>query len=179
MHETDYNLMLLRRIGIRSPSRRFEPTITVNAEAKERMRAFLKELKVGEDQPFIVVHPGMGGSALNWPEGYYIDLVQRLGARGVRVVVSGSASEKSLVERVVAGAKEADSTIPVYPFLGANSQTGLADLIALLSLSTVMVAPSTGPLHLAVALGKKTVSFYPPIKVQSALRWGPYATGAN
>jgi ADP-heptose:LPS heptosyltransferase len=29
-------------------------------------------------------------------------------------------------------------------------------------------------MHLAVALGKKVVSVFPPIKVQSAARWGPY-----
>jgi heptosyltransferase-3 len=40
--------------------------------------------------------------------------------------------------------------------------------------TSLVVAPSTGPLHLAVAAGKPVVTFYPPIKVQSALRWGPY-----
>ena len=38
----------------------------------------------------------------------------------------------------------------------------------------MVVAPSTGPLHLAVAVGASVVTFYPPIRVQSAVRWGPY-----
>ena len=38
----------------------------------------------------------------------------------------------------------------------------------------LVVAPSTGPLHLAVAMGRDVVTFYPPIRVQSAKRWGPY-----
>src|SRR5579871_953959 len=67
MHEADYNLMLLRKLGIRAASRRFEPTITVDADAKERMRAFARELGLVDGQPFVIVHPGMGGSALNWP----------------------------------------------------------------------------------------------------------------
>jgi ADP-heptose:LPS heptosyltransferase len=175
MHESDYNLMLLRKLGIRTPSRRFEPTITVNAEAKERMRAFLHGLGLEDGAKFVVVHPGMGGSALNWPEGYYIDLLQRVAARGVPVIVTGAIAEKTLVERVVGQAKEHDGKWPIHFFLGANSATGLQDLVALLSLAHVMVAPSTGPLHIAAALGKRTVSFYSPIKVQSALRWGPYS----
>lgn len=175
MHETDYNLMLLRKLGIRTPSRRFEPLITVDADAKERMRAFVRGLGIADGVPFVTIHPGMGGSALNWPEGYYVDLIMRLAARGVNVVVTGSAAEKALVERVVAAAKERDSSLPIHQFLGNNSPTGLADMIALLSLAQVMVAPSTGPLHVAAALGKRTVSFYPPIRVQSAIRWGPYA----
>ena len=45
---------------------------------------------------------------------------------------------------------------------------------ALYSHASLVVAPSTGPLHLAVAVGVPVVTFYPPIRVQSALRWGPY-----
>lgn len=175
MHETDYNLMLLRRLGIRTPTRKFEPTITVDADAKERMRAYLREQGLGDARSFIVVHPGMGGSALNWPEGYYIELIQRVAARGVPVMITGGIHEKALVERVIRLAKEHDLNLPIYSFLGANSPSGLSDMIALLSLAQLMVAPSTGPLHIAAALGKRTVSFYPPIKVQSAIRWGPYS----
>lgn len=175
MHETDYNMMLLRRLGIRAASRKFEPTVVVDADAKERMRAYLREQGFADGERFVVVHPGMGGSALNWPEGYYIELIQRLAGRGVPVAVTGGIHEKPLVDRVVKAAKEHDAGLRVQPFLGANSPTGLSDMIALLSLSQVMVAPSTGPLHIGAALGKRTVSFYPPIKVQSALRWGPYS----
>jgi lipopolysaccharide heptosyltransferase II len=172
MHEADYNLMLLRKLGIRAPSRRFAPSITVDADAKERMRQYVRGLGISDGARFAIVHPGMGGSALNWPEGYYVDLIQRLAARGVPVIVTGGVPERGLVERIVAGAGGAGT---VHAFVGANSPTGLADLIALLSLARVVVAPSTGPLHIASALGKPTVSFYAPIRVQSALRWGPYS----
>lgn len=175
MHEADYNLMLLRKLGIRSPSRRFEPYITVDADAKDRMRAYVRGLGIIDGTPFVVVHPGMGGSALNWPEGYYVDLVSRLAGRGIQVVVTGGIHEKALVERVLAAVGQRVPQSKAYSFLGANSNSGLADMIALLSLSHVVVAPSTGPLHIAAALGKHTVSFYPPIKVQSAIRWGPYS----
>ncbi len=175
MHETDYNLMLLRKLGIRTPSRKFEPSITVDADAKERMRVVVRELGIADGASFVTIHPGMGGSALNWSEGYYVDLIARLATRGVHVVVTGGIHEKTLVERVVAAAKQRNSELPIHVFLGANSPSGLSDMIALLSLAQVMVAPSTGPLHIAAALGKRTVSFYAPIKVQSAIRWGPYA----
>ncbi|MEW6055707.1 MAG: glycosyltransferase family 9 protein [Bdellovibrionota bacterium] len=175
MHESDYCLMLLRKLGVETGSRRFESKIIVDADARNRVQARLKETGLESARGFVIVHPGMGGSALNWPEQYYADLVQRLAAKGVQVVVSGSALEKGLVERTVSAAKERNPTLPIFSFLGTNSHTGLADYIALISLSKMMVAPSTGPLHIAVALGKPTVSFYPPIKVQSAHRWGPYA----
>ncbi len=177
MHEADYNLMLLRRMGLRAHSRQFAPQVVVAAEAKERMRIWLRDEGFVADERFIIVHPGMGGSALNWPEGYYVDLVALLASRGTNVVFTGSAAEKALVERVwteACGRLNKEGSGKVRVFLGALSHTGLEDLIALQSLSSLMVAPSTGPLHLAAALGKPTVSFFPPIKVQSALRWGPY-----
>ncbi|MGK5086220.1 glycosyltransferase family 9 protein, partial [Bdellovibrionota bacterium FG-2] len=58
-------------------------------------------------------------------------------------------------------------------FYGGADSLGLDFLAGLFSAMQVVVAPSTGPLHLAVALGKPVVSFYPPIRVQSAKRWGP------
>jgi ADP-heptose:LPS heptosyltransferase len=177
MHEADYNLMLLRRMGLRIHSRQFSPHIVVDGEAKERMRTWLRDEGFTADERFVIVHPGMGGSALNWPEGYYVDLVALLAARGTHVVITGSVAEKDLVGRVLEeslGRLSKEGAGKVRGFRGAASHTGLDDLIALQSLSSLVVAPSTGPLHIATALGKSTVSFYPPIKVQSALRWGPY-----
>lgn len=179
MHEADYNLLLLRRLGIRVPSRKFDPHIVVDADAKERMREFVRRSGFEDGTSFIVVHPGMGGSALNWPEGYYVDLIKRLSHRGVHVFVTGSASERTLVEKVVSEACDFSTELPVYAYVGENSDAGLSDFIALLSLSQVVVAPSTGPLHIATALGKRTVSFYPPIRVQSVLRWGPYSSNES
>lgn len=178
MHEADYNLMLLRKLGIRVPARRYDPRITVDADAKERMRAFVRSAGFEDGQPFVIVHPGMGGSALNWPEGYYSDLLKRLAQKNVNVIVTGGASEKGKVDHVLSDARNGLSEnegAKIGRFVGELSDTGLSDLMGLMALSQVVVAPSTGPLHIAAALGKRTVSFYSPIKVQSVLRWGPYA----
>jgi len=178
MHEADYNLMLLRRLGIRVPSRKYQPVIVVDADAKDRMRAYLRDCGFEDGSRFVVLHPGMGGSALNWPKGYYVDLVTLLILRGVNVMITGSSAERALVESVVhetetrLGAKTTAALL--RKFVGANSHSGLWDFMALQSLSSLVIAPSTGPLHIATALGKPTVSFFSPIRVQSALRWGPY-----
>jgi ADP-heptose:LPS heptosyltransferase len=59
-------------------------------------------------------------------------------------------------------------------FFQGDERISIDFLGGLFSWTQLVVAPSTGPLHLGVALGKPVVSFYPPIRVQSALRWGPY-----
>ncbi len=44
----------------------------------------------------------------------------------------------------------------------------------LISNASLFIGPSTGPTHIANALGIHTISIYSPIKVQSALRWSPF-----
>lgn len=181
MHETDYNLQLLRRLGIRVGTRTVPPQVHVEDVEKEKALTWLRAngWKGGADsRPLIAVHPGMGGSALNWPESHYVDLIQLLIKNDYSVLVTGGPTEDELLGRIklgfetAVGEKAAQSASLFY--YGGKAAAPLNRLAALLSFSSVVVAPSTGPLHLAVAMSKPVVSFYPPIRVQSAIRWGPY-----
>jgi len=42
-----------------------------------------------------------------------------------------------------------------------------------------MVAASTGPLHIAAALGKYALGIYPPIKPMHPSRWAPLGKNAD
>jgi heptosyltransferase III len=127
-------------------------------------------------KPLVVVHPGMGGSALNWPENHYVDLVRAMVSDGRNVVVTGGKDEEALLRRIetALGALK-DKAI----FYGGANAGPIDELAGLFSWASLVVAPSTGPLHLAVALGKPVVCFYPPIRVQSAIRWGPYLSDSE
>ena len=60
---------------------------------------------------------------------------------------------------------------------GALSLAGmlsLPELAALYARASVVVANSTGPLHLAAALGTPVVGIYPQLTAMSPARWGPY-----
>lgn len=128
------------------------------------------------DQPLIVVHPGMGGSALNWPETHYIEFIRALLKEGKQVLLTGGPTEVSLLNRI------GDALGPLKEkaiFFSNNDPAGgvagtLQFFAGLISHASLVVAPSTGPLHLAVALDRPVLTFYPPIRVQSAIRWGPY-----
>jgi ADP-heptose:LPS heptosyltransferase len=123
----------------------------------------------------------MGGSALNWPESHFIRLGGSLLQR-FNVLVTGGLAEAPLVDRVMQGISQKQSYQLDRPVLGKYiGETSLADFIGVISECDGMVAASTGPMHLAVALGKKVVTVFSPIRVQSAVRWGPYgvASGTN
>ncbi len=171
MHETDYNLQLLRRIGIRVGTRKIPTSVDVPAPARVGAKKWLESKGWDPKLPLIVVHPGMGGSALNWPEAHYIELIRCLLREKRQVLVTAGPTEGELIHRISKLIGEGVAGMFYY----GGAEAGPVDMLAgLLAQASVVVAPSTGPLHVAVALGRPVVSFYPPIRVQSALRWGPY-----
>lgn len=126
-------------------------------------RRILKEVGVGEK--FVVIHPGSGGSAESWSLDAFINLYKLLEKKGVVLVVSGSEQEGFVVAD-----RSFEHGIDINAITGA---TDLRTLAAVLSLADVVVANSTGPLHLAVAVGTKVVGLYPSRKAMSPVRWGP------
>lgn len=180
MHEADYNLQLLRKLGIRVGSHQIPSQVAIANTKREAARAWLE--KMGWDaadenrKRLIAVHPGMGGSALNWPENYYVDLIRSLRKEGNEILLTGGPAEGFLLERIVLELeKTGDSAIVYGGKLDDDAGPAAVDTLgALFAECDLVVAPSTGPLHIAVALQIPVVTFYPPIRVQSAIRWGPY-----
>jgi ADP-heptose:LPS heptosyltransferase len=174
MHEADYNIQLLREFGITVADTWEKTYLRVSEEARREAMRFFVEKGIPKRYRTVAIHPGMAGSALNWPEGHYVALARRL-IRRYNLVITGGPGEGELVERVFQGIARQQTYAPDQPvFTKYVGEKGLAATIAIFDQCDGVVAPSTGPLHLAIALGKKAVSVFPPIKVQSAVRWGPY-----
>lgn len=180
MHEADYNLRLLSLLGIDVGTRTVLPKVLVGEEARREVEAWWESCQVAQQGPenpvahWIAIHPGMGGSALNWPENHYIGLAHRIMDAGHGVIVTGGPAEQPILDRFE-GALRARFGARLRIF-GGSSAPDIQRLGAVFEKASVVVAPSTGPLHLASALARRVVSFYPPIRVQSALRWGPYVS---
>jgi ADP-heptose:LPS heptosyltransferase len=146
----------------------------VDEESRRSALRFFVEKGLLRKYKTVAIHPGMAGSALNWPESHFIALARRL-IRRYNIIITGGPGEGALVERVFQGIARQQTYEPDQPvFTKYVGEKGLGEAIAIFSQCDGVVAPSTGPMHLSVALGKKVVSVFPPIKVQSAVRWGPY-----
>src|SRR5690606_25694727 len=72
-HELDYNVELLCHV-LNIPIPEHVPNLRLQASEKENM---VEKFGLQPNQ-FCVVHPGMGGSALNWPSEYYVNLIKYL-----------------------------------------------------------------------------------------------------
>ena len=165
-HESEYNLDFLKFF-------RDGETITlptVYPASKETAHAERVLGNAGIDGPFIVVHPGSGGSAERWPMERFVHLYAELEQAGYRVVITGSENEGQAFARVA----EAEGISDVTSVAG---QTDLRTLAALLAKASALVANSTGPLHLAVAVGINVVGLYPSRHIMSPVRWGPLGSG--
>ncbi len=154
MHEADYNLQLLRRLGIRMGTRTVPTRIHVSEQTKKGAKKWLEERACDLNKPLVMIHPGMGGSALNWPESNYHELILGLMREGYQVLVTAGPAEGALLDRVK---KILEATLPQpqksqYFLFHAQPGQGLDFLAGLCFYSSLVVAPSTGPLHLAVAM---------------------------
>ncbi|SFW84344.1 glycosyltransferase family 9 protein [Amycolatopsis australiensis] len=111
--------------------------------------------------PYVVVHPGASVPARQPSPERSRRIVRALVADGHRVLVTGAPSERHLCQ-AVAGTSA----------VNLGGRTSLAELAAVLSGAQVVVAPNTGPAHLAAAAGTPVVSLFAP--VVPAARWAPY-----
>ena len=118
-----------------------------------------------KSKEYRVVHPGMGGSALNWPPELFRELIGRLAADSP-VVITGTKADHKFLSQIVA-VKE----LPNVKWL--VDQLKVFELLDLLSQAKSVVAPSTGVLHLAASLGTPVVGIYSPRTVEHPRRWGP------
>ncbi|NLP12238.1 glycosyltransferase family 9 protein [bacterium] len=165
MHELDLNLQLAGAAGARLETVRFN--FTLDEEALQRLSQRLHRFGLSIRSPYIVVHPGSGGSARNWPAASYHQLIERLHHElNLPVLITGTENERLLIDRVTRGI--ASSVIRV------DGKLSIKELAVLLKHARLLISNSTGPLHLAVALGAEVIGLYCPIAACSPDRWGPY-----
>jgi heptosyltransferase-3 len=163
-HEAEYNVSLLRVIGCEAD--KVPPVVLLIPEgAKAAAMKEMKRIGISPADRIVVIHPGSGGSARDWSPGNFAELAKRLRREGYQVVVTGSAAERPLVESVVDGS--GGSAVSVA------GRLSLKELAAFLASAQLYISNSTGPLHIAAAVGTPVIAFYPPIRECSSRRWGP------
>ncbi len=126
---------------------------------------------LGGDRFTLVLHPRSLGSAREWPLDRYRALVDALPPDRFRVLVTGRREEGDELRGWLA-------TLPPH----AHDVTGrltLAELIAVLAAADGAIACSTGPLHVAAALGTPTLGLYPRTPPMHPGRWSPLGERAE
>ena len=116
-------------------------------------------------QRLIALHPGAGAAVKQWPVSAWVEVANRLAARpGAQIVLTGGPSEEALTAAVASALAR-----PAFDTAGA---TTLGQLAALYARCAVVLGSDSGPLHLAVAVGTRTVHLYGPVPPAKFGPWG-------
>ncbi len=162
-HESDYMLDLARKIGAKKIWTK--PEIFLSEEEKESARQFLDQKGFDLDRPIVGIHPGSGHSSPNWRAERYSELSNLLVKNGIQVLVTG-ASHEEIFESLFLD-------IPAENLNVSFGELSLRELIAVISRMSLFVSSSTGPMHIASAVGTPTVSMFCPLTACSPKLWGP------
>lgn len=160
MHELEYNLELVRRtldLKILGEFIYFEISKPQNHKIIEKFGL--------QPQKYVVVHPGMMGSALNWKQSQYISFINQQLLQLKKVVLTGTASDEIYLSQIRHEFKDHPHVIIL------QSKLNLKELSELLFYSDFVVAPSTGVAHLAASVGASLKAIYSPIRVHHPRRW--------
>lgn len=168
--EYEYNqdlvLAFLAAQGMKKPKSVEAPYLSFKpADAKKVKQKFLKSNRIAATKKLVFVHAGHGGSANNLSVLQYVELIKFLSSSKQRhFVLTAGPGEESQVHRL-------SRMLDKIPHTVYQSEDGLGQFAKHLQFAEAFISGSTGPLHLAAALGRPTAAFYPRRRSSTALRW--------
>lgn len=169
-HESDYNLNLLSYLNKEISNNKIFHLNYTDSEYSDLKRKLWKQIDV--DSKYIIVHPGSKGSAIDLPVSKLINLTEYIITKypDFKVVVTGIEQERQVTSLFMQ--KFAENIVDLTAMLN------LRELMILIDKSELFVSNSTGPIHIAGALNRKIIGFYPNSAPMNATRWRPLSNQA-
>lgn len=117
-------------------------------------------------QPTLIISPCSSHALRNWSAERYAAVADHAAAAGWRIVLSGG---RSALERATANAIIENMKAPAIDLVGKDT---LKQFIALLARADALLAPDSGPVHIANAVGTPVLGLY---ACTDPRRSGPYS----
>jgi ADP-heptose:LPS heptosyltransferase len=126
----------------------------------------------GPMTPFnLILHPKSKGSAREWGLENFSKLIDLLPAEKFSISVTGTKEEGALMKEFLDQHRGR-----VQDMTGKLS---LTELLTFINSCDGLIAASTGPLHIAAALGKRAIGIYAPMRPIFPERWAPLGKNAT
>lgn len=163
LHEAQLNLKLLGFMeGVKKEYSLQEVVGLMNFKSA---KASCDAVQYIDNQKFnLILHPKSKGSAREWGLDNFKRLIEILPADSFKIFICGTENEGAMV-------RDALLSTPRENTVDLTGKLSLADYIAFIDHCDGLVAASTGPLHIAAALGKHALGLYPPIRPMHPGRW--------
>lgn len=141
------------------------PSILLSSAEKELGRRKMETVVGKGKSPIVGVFLGGRRSwGKRWPKENFLELISALEAKGVKVVVFVGPEEKDLVDFF---ARKLDGHVPIV------RESSLRIFAAIVSCCQLFIACDSGPMHLACAVGVRTIAIFQNPNFE---RWGPPAS---
>jgi heptosyltransferase III len=170
LHESQLNLKLLEPLGI---TRDFSLAETGALIGMDRLRPLPPSFAalIRPDRYNLILHPRSQGSAREWGLLNFIKLIRLLDHNRYRIFISGTKKERATLQ-------------PLFDEVGDSvtdimGQMNLDEFISFIGGCDGLVANSTGPLHIAAALGRDAMGIYPSMRPIHPGRWAPLGPGVR
>lgn len=170
LHEAQLNIRLFKPLGVReTPPLAELISLTGLTRPAELDETFASWLDPGRFN--LILHPKSKGSAREWGLDNFSTLIRLLPKERYKIFISGSSDDGIALQGQLEawGSAVADIT----------GRMPLAQFIAFINRADGLVAASTGPLHIAAALGKAAVGLYAPMRPIHPGRWAPLGPRAG
>jgi len=126
---------------------------------------YRSENSISNDSLLIIVHPGTGGSAINFSIEQYASLIKKISSEiKAHFIITAGPGETKTAQSLSALITEIDHSI-------YQSVEGIISFSQFIATCDLFISGSTGPLHIAASLNLKTAAFYPARRSATSLRW--------
>lgn len=170
LHEAQLNVGLLRPWGIQMNYSLDELSDFLSLEKLSPLPKKFKSL-LTPGKKHLILHPKSKGSALEWGTDNFAALANALDPEKFQIFISGTQAEKEILGDFFEQLKN--------PVTDITGQMTLPEFMSFIQVCDALVANSTGPLHIAAALGKQAIGLYPSIRPMHAGRWAPLGHNAS
>lgn len=168
-HEAQLNFELLRSFGVQTLPN-INELVEYIGDFKPQVELPSQLKGVLNEEKRVILHTKSQGSAVEWPIEKYVELANELVKKKYTVYFSGTEKE---------GLQFRDELPNNSHIIDISGKSSLAELITFIAECDVLVACSTGPLHLAAVLGKKAIGLYTDLRPMHPGRWAPIGEHAK
>ncbi|MBN1559600.1 glycosyltransferase family 9 protein [candidate division KSB1 bacterium] len=169
LHEAQLNLKLLKPLGAQDLYARDEIAklygLRAHKPLPQNWATTLADHKFN-----LILHPTSAGSALQWSIKSFVKLIDLLPQDKFELFLTGTAADGAVLTELL------HKCPSVHDMTG---KMNLDELISFIAAADGLLAGSTGPLHLAAALGIHAIGLYPSRRPMHPDRWAPLGYQAD
>jgi heptosyltransferase III len=168
LHESQLNIKLLKPLGIHTE---FSVDEIGQYFGLTSATSNAPDTLINKEKFNLILHPKSQGSAREWGLENFGRLIELLPLEKFKIFISGTKAEKAQLQPLIE--KYSDRVCDI------TGTMSLDEFIRFIGSADGIVAASTGPLHIASALGKLAIGLYAPMRPIYPGRWSPIGIKAK